>query len=280
MTKREIDLKEAINAISDVVQNRPRPLREVDQIYMKTGDMVLQSELVAKWANGKKLAFIGDGDAISVSVALLQHRGIIDYGPAQVAVFDFDERIVGAVKRFSDHERMDTLSSKLYNCVDAFPADALGRFDCFYTNPPWGKSNDGESIKVFMERGFAATGYRGEGMIVIADDHELDWPQTVLASVQRFALDQDHFIQKMQSRMHMYHLDDDPDLRSCNLYVKALPGQRPVPRSETLAAARFENFYGREKDLRIRYIRERKRVDYGKANDDEYEIEPIASEDA
>jgi hypothetical protein len=33
----EIDLKAAINAVSDVVQNRPRPIREFDQIYMKTG---------------------------------------------------------------------------------------------------------------------------------------------------------------------------------------------------------------------------------------------------
>jgi hypothetical protein len=46
--QRDIDLKAAINAISDVVQNRPRPLREFDQIYMKSGDMVLQSELVGR----------------------------------------------------------------------------------------------------------------------------------------------------------------------------------------------------------------------------------------
>ncbi len=53
---KEIDLKAAINAISDVVaQNCPRPLRVLDQIYMKTGDMVMQSELVAHWANGKRL---------------------------------------------------------------------------------------------------------------------------------------------------------------------------------------------------------------------------------
>jgi len=44
----DIDLRAAINAVSDVVQNRPRPLREMDQIYMKTGDMVMQSELVAR----------------------------------------------------------------------------------------------------------------------------------------------------------------------------------------------------------------------------------------
>lgn len=53
----DIDLRAAINAISDVVQNRPRPLRELDQIYMKSGDMVLQSELVARWADGKRLVF-------------------------------------------------------------------------------------------------------------------------------------------------------------------------------------------------------------------------------
>ena len=69
--KPEINLRAAINAISDVIQNRPRPLREFDQIYMKAGDMVLQSEIVARWADGKSLAFIGDGDAISVCVAYL-----------------------------------------------------------------------------------------------------------------------------------------------------------------------------------------------------------------
>jgi len=34
--KEEIDLRAALNAVSDVVQNRPRPLRVFDQIYMKS----------------------------------------------------------------------------------------------------------------------------------------------------------------------------------------------------------------------------------------------------
>lgn len=75
--QRDVDLRAAINAISDVIQNRPRPLRIFDQIYMKAGDMVLQSELVARWSDGKRLAFIGDGDAISVCVAYLHKRGIL-----------------------------------------------------------------------------------------------------------------------------------------------------------------------------------------------------------
>ena len=173
--QREIDLKAAINAISDVVQNRPRPIREFDQIYMKSGDMVLQSELVARWAHGKKLAFIGDGDAISVCVAYLHSRGIVDYGPSEIVVFDFDQRICSAVMRFADKERLEQLSSTNYNCLDEFPGPM--DFDCFYTNPPWGASNDGESVNVFVQRGMEATGYVGEGMVVIADDTDLEWPR-------------------------------------------------------------------------------------------------------
>src|SRR5438128_12407653 len=97
---KDIDLREAINAVSDVIQNRPRPIREFDQIYMKTGDMVMQSEFVANWADKKQLIFIGDGDSISVCVAYLHARDIVPYGPSRIVVLDFDQRIVGALTRF------------------------------------------------------------------------------------------------------------------------------------------------------------------------------------
>ena len=272
---RDINLKDAINAVSDVVQNRPRPLRDFDQIYMKTGDMVLQSELVARWAKGRRLAFVGDGDAISVCVALLQARDIFDEGPDEITVFDFDERICSAISRFADHAGIKSLSAKLYNCADALPAEVIGKFDCFYTNPPWGASNGGESVKAFMQRGFEVTGYAGEGLVVIADDHEREWPQHVLAEAQKFALSSEQYVQKMQSKMHLYHLDDAPDLRSCNLFFKALPVDRAATVSTPLAKDRLANFYGRGQPLTIRYVREKKRVDYGKAHDEEYSIESM-----
>lgn len=269
----QIDLRAAINAISDVIVNRPRPIRKLDQIYMKAGDMVLQSELVARWADGKRLAFIGDGDAISVCVAYLQQRGIISYGPSRICVFDFDERICRAIERFADKERLETLESRLYNCLDSFPAP--GRFDLFYTNPPWGASNEGESVKVFAQRGMEATGYTGEGMIVIADDPDLAWPQVVLSAVQRFGLDNGYFTQKMMSRLHTYHLDDAPDLRSCNLILRAIPGNdtRTTVSSMIDDEKRLANFYGRDNPPKVKYVRERKRLDYGNALEEEYELE-------
>lgn len=270
----QIDLRAAINAISDVVQNRPLPLRIFDQIYMKAGDMVLQSEFVARWAKGKRLAFIGDGDAISVCVAYLHAREIVKYGPSEITVFDFDECICSAVERFADQERLETLHARLYNCLDAFPGPT--DFDCFYTNPPWGGSNAGESVCVFVQRGMEATNYVGEGLVVIADDDEKEWPQQVLARVQQFAINSGFFVQKMMPKMHSYHLDDSPDLRSCNLMFKALASNKPPgPSGRIVEPARLTNFYGRDSDPRVKYVREKKRLEYGKRHDDEYSLEML-----
>lgn len=281
MPKTEFDLHAAFNAISDVVQNRPPPLREFDQIYMKAGDMVLQSEYVAHWADNKRLAFIGDGDAISICSMYLRHREILEYGPAQVTVFDFDERICNAIRRFADAERLDNLDACLYNCLDPFPEP--GTFDCFYTNPPWGASNGGNSVSVFMQRGFEAVGLEGDGLVVVADDPDLPWPKEVLAHLQGYAIDRGYYVQRMMSQVHSYHLDDAPDLKSCNVLVR--PCDRPdgqVPQISPSQAITdpdvLDNFYGRNANPRVRFVRERARLNYGKAHDSEYTLELLGGQ--
>lgn len=269
--RRQIDLQEAVNAVSDVVQNRPRPIRSIDQIYMKTGDMVLQAELVAHWADGKKLAFIGDGDAISVCVAYLKNRGIIDYGPSQITVFDFDERMVQSIKGFAERKHIRHLNAELYNAREAFPLP--NRFERFYTNPPWGQSNDGASVHVFMERGIEACGYGGQGMIVIADDEELEWPKRVLYTTQRRASDLGYFVPRMQPLMHSYHLDDDALLRSCNLFIEALPGNPVQGDSQDVPKERLYNFYGRDQHLQMRYIKSERPVTFEGADETEWRPE-------
>lgn len=83
----------------------------------------------------------------------------------------------------------------------------------------------------------------------------------------------------MMPQLHSYHLDDAPDLRSCNLMIKARPGNTECTGSEPIRdSARLDNFYGRDTQLRVRYIRERKRVDYGKANETEYEFDLLEAE--
>jgi predicted methyltransferase len=269
--RRQIDLQAAVNAVSDVVQNRPKPIRSIDQIYMKTGDMVMQAELVAHWADKKKLAFIGDGDAISVCVAHLKNIDVLNYGPSQITVFDFDERQVHAIKSFAERKHIRHLNAVLYNARDAFPM--VNRFERFYTNPPWGQSNAGESVHVFMERGIEACGYGGQGMIVIADDEELPWPKEVLYTTQKRASELGYFVNRMQPLMHSYHLDDDALLRSCNLFVEALPGNPSRGKSEPVGKERLVNFYGRDQNLKMRYIRSNRPLTLEGADENEWRPE-------
>lgn len=270
----QIDLRLAINAVSDVIQNRPLPLREFDQIYMKAGDMVLQTSLIAQRFDNRRLIFIGDGDAICLCLAYLMERKILDEGPSEILLLDFDERIVNAVERFADRERIShKITARHYNCLDALPSDLIGRFNAFYTNPPWGASNSGESVKVFVERGMEACGDESVGAIVIADDHQVPWSRRVLFEVQKFILSNNFYVQEMQTNLHAYHLDDAPDLKSCNLFIRSHPDRVAPSKSYALHEKRIEDFYGSNKNLRVRYVREKSRVDYGKAPDSTYELE-------
>lgn len=274
-----VDMRAAVNAVSDVVANRTRPLREFDQIHMKTGDMVMQSEAIAAWSGGKRLAFIGDGDAVSVALAYLRERKVLDFGPTRIMVFDFDERTVNAVKRFADKERLDFLDAQLYNVLDPFPE--FQKFDCFYTNPPWGASNGGASVNAFVQRGIEAVHYEGEGCVVIADDDELDWPKEVLANVQGYAGERGFYVSRMNRKLHGYHLDDAPDLRSCNLFFSSVPGNAAkLAASVALTDPQsLRNFYGSSKEPRVRYVREQKKPDYGKAPAEEYSLEFLEIEE-
>jgi len=270
----KLDLRRAINAVSDVIQNRPSPLREFDQICMKAGDMVLQTSLIAQRFAGRKLVFMGDGDSISLCLAYLVRSEILTEGPETILVLDFDERIVNAVQRFADREGISgRIQSRLYNCIDSLPKELLGAFNAFYTNPPWGAHNEGESVAVFVERCFEASTTDAVGAIVIADDSAVPWSQKVLARTQKFVLEQGFYVQEMQTNLHEYHLDDAPDLRSCNLFVRSLPDRKLVAKSYALHEQRLEDFYGRSQNLRVHYVRDTNRVDYGKAFKDTYTLE-------
>jgi N4-bis(aminopropyl)spermidine synthase len=272
----DFDLRKAINAISDVVQNRPIPLREFDQIYMKVADMVIQAEYVARVFNNKDVVFVGDGDGIALSAAHLKAQKVINYGPQSITLLDFDERIVNSVRRFgeklSPHIR---ISSHLYNVADALPLEHFGVYDGFHINPPWGASNDGESVIAFFERGSQATKQKSLGIVVIADDPDLPWTQGVLRDTQHRALKLGYVVAEMLPQLHLYHLDDAPDLRSCSCLFRRIDPSCMQTVSEPLESARLENFYGKSSPLRFRYVRERTTLNTNRESDLLYTLEKL-----
>jgi predicted methyltransferase len=254
----EFDLRKAINAISDVVQNRPPPLREFDQIYMKVADMVIQAEYVARVFNEKDIVFVGDGDGIALSAAHLKAQGVIGYGPNSTTVLDFDERIVNSICRFGEKLQPKVkISAHLYNVAEALPSEHFGAYDGFHINPPWGASNGGESVLAFFERGSQATKGNGLGIVVIGDDPELPWTQVVLRDTQRRAFELGYVVSELLPQLHEYHLDDAPELRSCSCLFRRIDASCMEKESKPLDHSRRENFYGQSSPLRFRFVRER-----------------------
>lgn len=267
-----IDLRACLNAISDVVNNRPRPLREFDQIFMKTADMLLQTEHVGRLFEGKRVVFIGDGDAIGLCLVHLHNQQLIDHGPKSVHVLDFDQRVVLSIRGFAARfEISGRVSAELYNVADALPQNHWEQFDCFYTNPPFGASNSGRSIEAFLRRGVEAVGKDAIGCLVLADHPNYPWTRHVLLATQRKVVHNDFVISELLPEFHHYHLDDAPDLTSCSMVVRRVEYCPTSYASKPLEPSMLTNFYGEESALRVGYVRDL--THGGKLPSRDYEIE-------
>lgn len=251
-----LDIRIALNTISDVVQNRPVPIREFDQIYMKVGDLVIQADFIARSFKNKDVIFIGDGDAISLSVMHLKHCGVFEVGPKSIHLIDFDERIVNSVNSFAKKFGLsDCVSAELYNVADPLPLELCNSRDAFYTNPPWGASNNGDSVLAFVERGLESLRENGMGAIVIADDENHSWSQNVLLNTQELLINNGFIISEMIPGLHNYHLDDNPELKSCTMLTRSVSVlTRDI--SLPLNDKRLSNFYGDNKPLKVKYIKQ------------------------
>ena len=269
-----IDLRQSLNAISDVVNNRPRPLREFDQIFMKSADMLLQTEHVGRHLDGRRVVCIGDGDAIGLCLIDLHNQGLLEKGPKSLHVLDFDERVIMSVQRFAQQYGItERITGELYNVADPLPEKYWQHFDGFYTNPPFGASNGGRSVDAFIQRGLEAVGQSAIACIVIADNFELPWTQSILLSTQRNLNANGYVISELIPRFHGYHLDDEPELKSCSLVARQLEFAQTAYNSLKLDKGAIEAFYGEEAPLRTHYVRDN--TNGGRLPSKDYRIEPM-----
>jgi predicted methyltransferase len=271
---KSINLRESLNVISEVIINRPKPLREFDQIYMRAGDMMLQAEHISRLFSGKDVVFIGDGDSIGLCLAHLHNKGILDQGPTHIHVLDFDERIVLSIQQFAKQYAIENcITSELYNVADPLPEHCWQKFKGFYTNPPYGASNGGTSVQAFLKRGVEASQGDSVAGVVIADDSELDWTKHILYNTQKFMSDQDFFVSELIPEFHTYHLDDNPALRSCSISFKRNNFAPSAYSSKPLSQEMLKNFYGNNIPLKVKFVKDL--TNGGKMSSRDHELVPI-----
>ena len=269
-----IDFRACLNALSDVIINRPKPLRLFDQIYMKLPDMLLHTELISRWFAGKSVVFVGDGDAIALSLVHLSTQKLLPNSPRHVLVLDFDERVVNSVNHFATSNGLtQQIEARLYNVADPLPAENWQKHDAFHTNPPWGASNKGSSVCAFIERGIECVFGAAIGCLVIGDHPGYPWTHRVQKVTERLVLDRGFRVAEVLPEFHSYHLDDAPELTSCAMMIQHDGVLNTPYSSEPLDRENLQNFYGADAPMRFHYVRDL--TNDGKLASRDVELEPF-----
>lgn len=79
----------------------------------------------------------------------------------------------------------------------------------------------------------------------------------------------------MIPQLHLYHLDDAPDLRSCSCFFRRVDPSCMETESKPLQTTRLKNFYGKNSPLRIRYVREKATLNPDRELEQSYMLEPL-----
>jgi N4-bis(aminopropyl)spermidine synthase len=237
--------------------DRPRPIRDIDQIFMLPGSQLAQAKIISGHLAQRDVAFVGDGDCMAACLGLLAKEGVIDK-PGHLLVLDFDQRIIAFARQVATQFGFqDRLDAQLYNVLDPVPGELRSRADVFYTNPPYGSKNKGASGIGFLARCMALCKPVGSSGVAILPYHPSErWSREAMGAIQQFMIAHGYVVGEMLRSMHSYHLDDLPMLRSATAVFdrteqaatpyldQALPSSvtrffygsanRPIPRGITL----------------------------------------------
>lgn len=136
---------EILNKIKDVKKKySPVPKREYDQ-FLATPETTFQKSkiLLDKGAVcGKSIAFIGDDDLNSLSLASMSS----DY--KEIVVFEIDNQIVSSVEKCSKDLGFKNITVEKYDVKKELDKKYLSRFDIVVFDPPYTKTG----VTLFLKR--------------------------------------------------------------------------------------------------------------------------------
>jgi len=238
-----------VDLVAQVTQHpdRPRPIRDIDQIFMLPGSQLVQALLAIDYLKYRDVVFVGDGDCMGLVVAHLANKGVFK-GPAKIRIFDFDERLLAFIEQAAKDLGLpaDLISCHRYNVRDPIDQRFAQAHEVFYTNPPYGSFDKGECGKLFLSRCMEfCKPAPSWGMALLPFAHKEDWSRIAMASIQSFFCEHGYVVSEMIREIHQYHLDDRPSLKSCNVVVDRVSNKVPPFIGKQLPDDTMPYFYGR-----------------------------------
>lgn len=237
-----------VDLVAQVTQHpsRPRPIRDIDQIFMLPGSQLVQALLAIDYLKYRDVVFVGDGDCMGLVVAHLANRGVFK-GPAKIRIFDFDERLLVFIEQAILDLGLppDLISCHRYNVRDPIDPRFAQAHEVFYTNPPYGSADGGECGRLFLARCMEfCKPAPSWGLALLPFAHKEDWSRLAMSSIQSFLCQHGYVVSEMIREIHQYHLEDRPSLMSCNVVVDRVTNHPPPFAGRAIADDEMPKFYG------------------------------------
>jgi len=248
-----------VDIVAQVTQHpaRPYPNRINDQIFMLPGSQLIQSLLVDDYLKYRDVVFVGDGDCMGLVIAHLTNRGVLKKGPAKIRILDFDERILEFNKIVIKDLSLppDLISLERYNVRNPIPERLKGAHDVFYTNPPYGSSDEGNCGKIFISRCMELCKPAPSwGIAILPFAHKEDWSRLAMYNIQSFLSDYGYVVSEMIREIHQYHLEDRPSLMSSNVVLDRVKNVEPPYCNKRIEDKDMIHFYGSSEEKMPEYI--------------------------
>lgn len=231
----------------EIALSRPRPYREYDQIYMFEEDLVKHVYELISHVKSKKIVFMGDGDGVSILLALITHN-MVDR-PISIVVFDFDERILNTYRRISEKYGLTHIQYVHYNIIEPLPKKYIGVFNYFCINPPYGSKNAGLSCILWLRRCIDACNKEGAGgCIVYPNSLDQEWSVRNTQNILQFLKQNGFYLTYEIHAMHRYHLADNPTLKSSAFFIDSIKDVNTKSWNDIkFTTSETQNLYGDER---------------------------------
>ncbi|MET3289158.1 UNVERIFIED_CONTAM: putative methyltransferase [Brevibacillus sp. OAP136] len=175
--------REVFPELSDLLQTRPQVDVQIDQSHCTPQTSLRRAVLCLRQHSliGKKILCIGDDDLVSISIGLLLKRlfPADNHGKTHIDVVDLDLRYLDHISQIAS-ERALPITCHIHDLRKPLPAKLLGRFDCFFTDPPYTLQGMG----LFVSRGISALKKQSGHPIFLSFAHKS--PAFMLAMQREF----------------------------------------------------------------------------------------------